>query len=56
MADILIVPQVLTARSRYGVKAEDYHNLFRVADEAAKLEAFQKADPKAQPDTPDEFK
>jgi maleylacetoacetate isomerase len=56
MADVLIVPQVFAAVSRYATKAEDFPNLFRVANEAAKLEAFQKAEPKNQPDTPAESK
>lgn len=56
MADVLIVPQVLAAVSRYATKAEDFPNLFRITAEASKLEAFRKAEPKYQPDTPAEAK
>lgn len=56
LADTLIVPQVFAAASRYKTKAEDFPVLFRVAREAAKLPAFEKADPGFQPDTPAEFK
>lgn len=52
MADILIVPQVKAAVTRYGTKAEDFPNLFRVAEECSKLDAFIKAEPKNQPDAP----
>lgn len=56
LADVLIVPQVLAAVSRYQTKAEDFPNLFRITAEASKLDAFKKAEPKYQPDTPAEFK
>lgn len=56
LADVLIVPQVKAAVSRYGTKAEDFPNLFRVAEECSKLDAFIKAEPKNQPDTPEDQK
>lgn len=54
LADVLIVPQVKASVSRYGTKPEDFPNLFRVAEECSKLEAFIKAEPKNQPDAPQE--
>lgn len=54
LADVLIVPQVMASVARYQTKAEDFPNLFRVATEASKLEAFRKAEPKYQPDAPAE--
>lgn len=56
LADVLIVPQVLAAVSRYQTKAEDFPTLFRITEEASKLDAFRKAEPKYQPDAPEEVK
>lgn len=56
MADVLIVPQVKAAVARYGTKAEDFPNLFRITAECSKLDAFEKAEPKNQPDTPTDQK
>lgn len=49
MADICLVPQVYNAR-RFKLPMDAYPTLVRIADEAAKLDAFRKAEPQNQPD------
>lgn len=48
-ADCFLVPQCFAAR-RFGVKIEDYPNIFRVDQNCQKLAAFQRAHPEKQPD------
>ncbi len=48
-ADCFLVPQCFAAR-RFGVKIEEFPNIFRIDANCAKLPAFQKAHPEKQPD------
>lgn len=48
-ADCFLVPQCFAAR-RFGVKIEEFPNIFRVDQNCAKLPAFQRAHPEKQPD------
>lgn len=54
-ADIFIVPQIFSAQ-RFGVQLTDYPTLNRVNENCLKLDAFIKAHPMSQPDTPKELK
>jgi maleylacetoacetate isomerase/maleylpyruvate isomerase len=49
MADVCLVPQIFNAR-RYETRVEQYPRTLQVFDECMKLEAFQRAEPSAQPD------
>ncbi len=51
LADVLIVPQTYNAH-RFGVNMADYPTIARVSSAAGALDAFRKAAPDAQPDTP----
>ncbi len=51
-ADAFLVPCIFTAK-RFGVDLEAFDLCRNINDECAKLEAFKKAHPKCQPDTPD---
>lgn len=53
-ADIFVVPQVFSSK-RFGVTLEKYPTIQRINDQAMKLEAFNKAHPHVQPDTPSEL-
>ncbi|MGZ3769423.1 MAG: maleylacetoacetate isomerase [Bdellovibrio sp.] len=55
MADIFLVPQLLTSQ-RYKVDISKYPTLSKINENCLKLEAFQKAHPFKQIDTPEEFK
>jgi maleylacetoacetate isomerase len=49
MADLCLVPQVWNAR-RFNVPLDPYPTITRLAENAMALDAFQKAEPSAQPD------
>jgi maleylpyruvate isomerase len=49
MADVFLVPQVYNAR-RFELPLDAYPTVVRIADEAAKLDAFRRAEPQNQPD------
>ena len=51
LADVCLVPQVYNAR-RWGMDMADYPTIARIADECAKLPAFERARPENQPDAP----
>jgi len=51
LADICLVPQVYNAR-RWSVDLSDYPTIVRIAEECAKLPAFERARPENQPDAP----
>ena len=51
MADVLLVPQLYNAR-RWGVDLSAYPALERVEASCLRLEAFDRARPEVQPDTP----
>ncbi len=53
-ADIFVIPQVFSSK-RFGVTLEKYPTIQRINDNAMKLEAFNKAHPHVQPDTPSEL-
>ena len=53
-ADIFIVPQVFSSK-RFGVGLENYKTIQSVYERAMKIEAFNKAHPHVQPDTPPEL-
>ena len=55
MADLFLIPQLLTCQ-RFKVDISKYPTLVRINENCLKLEAFQKAHPFKQIDTPDEFK
>lgn len=55
MADIFLIPQLLTSQ-RYKVDISKYPTLVKINENCKALEAFQKAHPFVQIDTPDEFK
>ncbi|XGC81128.1 maleylacetoacetate isomerase [Bdellovibrio bacteriovorus] len=55
MADLFIVPQLLTCQ-RFNVDISKYPTLLKVNENCLKLEAFQKADPFVQVDTPDNLR
>lgn len=54
-ADLFIVPQLFSAK-RFDVNYSKYSRLCIINDNCLKLEAFQKAHPSKQIDTPAEFK
>ncbi|AET88077.1 maleylacetoacetate isomerase [Burkholderia sp. YI23] len=49
VADLCIVPQVFNAR-RFGIDVSRYPTIERIADHAAAIDAFARAEPGAQPD------
>lgn len=53
-ADLFVVPQVFSAK-RFGVNSEEFPNLHRVSSNAVKIDAFVRAHPHVQPDTPSEL-
>ena len=55
MADILIIPQANIARDRLALKNEDFPTIFRITENASKLNAFIKAEPNNQPDAPNKL-
>lgn len=55
MADIFLIPQILTCQ-RFKVDLTGFPTLRRVNENCLKIEAFQKAHPFRQIDTPAEFK
>lgn len=50
-ADICLVPQLFSAR-RYGVELQGFPKILKIEENCLKLDAFQKAHPEGQPDTP----
>jgi len=54
-ADLLLIPQIVTAQ-RFKVPLEDFKKLSSIFENCMKNEAFIKAHPFKQIDTPDEFK
>lgn len=55
MADLFLVPQLLTCL-RFKIDISKYPTLMKINDNCLKLEAFQKAHPFKQVDTPEEFR
>ncbi|MGZ3774803.1 MAG: maleylacetoacetate isomerase [Pseudobdellovibrionaceae bacterium] len=55
MADLFLIPQLLTCL-RFKIDISNYPTLVKINENCLKLEAFQKAHPFKQIDTPDEFK
>lgn len=55
MADLFLIPQLLTC-TRYKVDISKYPTLVKINENCQKLEAFQKAHPFKQIDTPEEFR
>jgi len=55
MADLFLVPQLLTCQ-RFNVDITKYPTLVKINENCLKLEAFKKAHPFQQIDTPEEFK
>lgn len=53
MADLFIIPQVVTCQ-RFKIDTGKYKLLTQIFDNCQKLEAFSKAHPFRQPDTPEE--
>ncbi|HEY8270377.1 MAG TPA: maleylacetoacetate isomerase [Pseudobdellovibrionaceae bacterium] len=53
MADVFLVPQIVTCQ-RFKIDTEKYKLLTRIFNHCQKLEAFTKAHPFRQPDTPEE--
>ncbi|TAN07250.1 MAG: maleylacetoacetate isomerase [Rhodanobacteraceae bacterium] len=51
LADCCLIPQVYNAR-RFGVSLSLYPNIIGIDAECAKLDAFRRAAPEAQPDAP----
>jgi maleylacetoacetate isomerase len=51
LADICLVPQVYNAR-RWSVDMAEFPMIRRINDECVKLDAFERAKPENQPDTP----
>ncbi len=49
VADICLIPQVWNAR-RFNIPLDDYPTVVRLADNAMKLDPFEKAEPANQPD------
>jgi len=54
-ADCFMMPNFANAE-RFNVPLRDYPTLFRIHATCSELDAFKKAGPKVQPDTPPEFK
>jgi maleylacetoacetate isomerase/maleylpyruvate isomerase len=55
MADLFLVPQIFSCQ-RFNVDLSPYPILTDIADNCSKLEAFRKAHPGRQIDTPEEFR
>ncbi len=55
MADLFLIPQLLTCQ-RFKVDISKYPTLVKINENCLKLEAFKKAHPFQQIDTPEEFK
>lgn len=53
-ADIFVVPQVFSSK-RFEVGVEEFPTIKRAYERAMKIEAFNKAHPHVQPDTPSEL-
>lgn len=53
-ADLFIAPQVFSSK-RFGVTLENYPIIERINNSAMKIDAFNKAHPHVQPDTPSEL-
>ncbi|MGZ3744624.1 MAG: maleylacetoacetate isomerase [Pseudobdellovibrionaceae bacterium] len=53
MADVFLIPQIVTCQ-RFKINTEKYKLLTKIFDNCQKLEAFSKAHPFRQPDTPEE--
>lgn len=54
-ADVFLIPQLFAVK-RFGVSLDSYPNIRRIEENCLKLEAFKKAYPLSQPDTPDDLK
>ena len=55
VTDLLLIPQLLTSQ-RFGVDTSPYKTLTKINGNCQKLEAFQKAHPFIQIDTPEELR
>jgi maleylacetoacetate isomerase/maleylpyruvate isomerase len=55
LADVFLIPQVQTSQ-RFNLDLKPYPTLMRINENCLKLEAFQKAHPFRQIDTPDEMR
>lgn len=55
MADLFLIPQILTCQ-RFKVDLSKYPTLLKINENCLSLEAFKKAHPFKQVDTPEEFK
>lgn len=55
MADLFLIPQLLTCL-RFKIDISKYPTLVKINDNCQKLEAFQRAHPFKQIDTPEEFR
>tara|TARA_B100000609_G_scaffold199139_1_gene200855 strand:- start:18757 stop:19449 length:693 start_codon:yes stop_codon:yes gene_type:complete len=55
LADAFIVPQHYNAK-RFGIDMTPFPNIAKVVDNALSLDAFQRARPEVQPDTPDDLR
>jgi maleylacetoacetate isomerase/maleylpyruvate isomerase len=53
MADVFLIPQIITSQ-RFKVDTSKYPFLMKIFDNCQKLEAFSRAHPFRQPDTPEE--
>ena len=53
-ADLFVVPQVFSSK-RFGVNLDAFPTIARVYETAMKMDAFNKAHPHVQPDTPSEL-
>jgi maleylacetoacetate isomerase len=51
-ADCFLIPQIMGGADRYNVSLDPYPTIARIRRNCDALEAFQKAAPSAQPDTP----
>jgi maleylacetoacetate isomerase len=54
-ADICLIPHLFTSR-RFEVPLDNYKSLLQVEQNCQNIEAFKKAHPFVQPDTPEEFR
>lgn len=54
VADLFVVPQVFSSK-RFGITLEKFPTIQKVYDSAMKIDAFNKAHPHVQPDTPSEL-
>lgn len=54
-ADLFLVPQITTGY-RFGVEIEEFTTIARIVKNCNQLEAFQKAAPDVQPDTPENLR